>query len=378
MKLKDVSVRLDFIHELLSQTFNLSKNTKVEAIAYEPDCHFKYNNFVYRISFPSPLEKDNGVFQSRPGCVPIPAGSTELIVRLTNSDAAGMKAANRVENEVAMISLAAAALEPFSSHMMCAVFMAGPGLHPNWENVSKVGSSRSSCRFGGLTFDENENIVSAPMSNTSTGPWSSYEAFFEARLKKALEEADENPYIQGWHANGVQARLEAFIEQGLSECFKPLETHHERAIIHADFTPSNLLFDPVSGCITGLIDYDFSGLGGQFCGWTGIEGREQMALKHAKLHGFPDPLPDNKEGDTGLPWEVAKAWEDALENAGCKRPMNIPGIDKVADADALLNSILPWRVTNSDILKRQADEVIRNCRDDNEKVLIQILENNGV
>ncbi|KAJ5712897.1 uncharacterized protein N7483_010078 [Penicillium malachiteum] len=343
-----------------------------------------------------------------------------------------MKAANRVENEVAIISLAAAALGPiFKPHVVPRLYgWAGttsklgerqqgwilqelmPGV-PLDEKLDEMGLEEkkkifaqiakllkglqdfklpaSITQFGGLTIDENGNIVSAPMSNTSTGPWSSYEASFEARLKQALEEADENTYIQGWHANGVRARLEAFIEQGLAECFKPLQTHQERAIIHGDFTPSNLLFDPVSGCITGLIDYDFScilhpsyeflrsfsGLGGQFRGWSGIEGREQMALKHAKLHGFLDPLPEHKEGDNELPWKVAKAWEDALENAGCKRPMNIPGIDKVADADALLNSILPWRVTNSDILKRQAVEVIRNCRNDNETVLIQILEHNG-
>jgi hypothetical protein len=100
-------------------------------------------------------------------------------------------------------------------------------------------------------------------------------------------------------------------------------------------------------------------------------------LKEAKLHGFPDPLPDDKDGDNGVQWKVAKAWEDELEKAGCRRPMTIPGIDKVADVDALLGSILPWRVTNSDILRRQTDEVIRNCRDENEGVLIQILEHNG-
>jgi hypothetical protein len=151
------------------------------------------------------------------------------------------------------------------------------------------------------------------------------------------------------------------------------------------------LFDASSGHITGLIDYDFScilhpsyeflrsfdGVGGQFRGWSGIEGREQKALKEAKLHGFPDPLPDDKDGDKGVQWKVAKAWEDELEKAGCKRPMTIPGIDKVADVDSLLGSILPWRVTNSDILRRQTDEVIRNCRDENEGVLIQILEHNG-
>lgn len=99
-----------------------------------------------------------------------------------------------------------------------------------------------------------------------------------------------------------------------------------------------------------------------------------MALKKAKFHGFPDPLPDDGHG---VQWKVAKAWEDELENAGCKRPMTIPGIDSVADVDVLRSSILPWRVIHADILRGQSDQVIRNCRNENEKVLIRILEHHG-
>lgn len=155
--------------------------------------------------------------------------------------------------------------------------------------------------------------------------------------------------------------------------------------------PNNLLFDISSGRITGLIDYDFScvlhpsyeflcsfgGIGGKFGGWFGIEAREERVLHQAKLHGFPDPLPDGQQDGEGVQWKFAKAWEDALENAGCKRPMTIPGIDIIADVDALLSSILPWRVTNSDILRRQTDQAIQNCCNENEKVLIEILEHLG-
>ncbi|KAJ5322840.1 hypothetical protein N7452_011129 [Penicillium brevicompactum] len=240
-------------------------------------------------------------------------------------------------------------------------------------------------QYGGLTFDDENNIVSSPMTTTSNGPWSSYEAAFEAQLKQALEKADENSYIRGWHENGVRDRLEAFIERGLSEYFKPLESRDEKAIIHADFTPNNLLFDTSSGRITGLIDYDFScilhpaheflcsfsGVGGKFGGWFGVDAREERALRKAQLHGFPDPLPDDQQDGEGVQWKVSK---DALQNAGCKRPMTIPGIDVVADIDALLSCILPWRVTNSDILRRQTNQAIQNCRNENEKILVEILE----
>lgn len=73
-----------------------------------------------------------------------------------------------------------------------------------------------------------------------------------------------------------------------------------------------------------------------------------MTLRHTKLHGFPSALPPTTKD--GLKWEAMKGWEDALEKLYVKIPRNIKGIDKVADVDTVLCSILPWRVSNSDIL----------------------------
>src|SRR5687767_8644761 len=73
---------------------------------------------------------------------------------------------------------------------------------------------------------------------------------------------------------------------------------------------SNLLFDPDLGRITGLIDYDFATIlhpsyeflrsfnaGGQFRGWYVDEESDEAALREAKLHGFPSPLPPTKADD---------------------------------------------------------------------------------
>jgi len=76
-------------------------------------------------------------------------------------------------------------------------------------------------------------------------------------------------------------------------------------------------------------------------------------------------------------WDVAKAWEDDLEKLYVQRPRTIKGIDKVADVDAVLRSILPWRVTNSDILRLQSEPVILKCRDENEAQLIKLLDHLG-
>jgi len=138
-----------------------------------------------------------------------------------------------------------------------------------------------------------------------------------------------------------------------------------------------------------LVDYDFacilhpsyeflrsfSGAGGQFQGWSDIESREQTALRDAKLHGFPSTPPENTE-DVAK-WDVAKIWEDELERLNVKRPRTMQGIEKIADVDALLRSILPWRVTNSDVLRLQSEAVILKCRDENETQLVNLLDHLG-
>lgn len=78
-----------------------------------------------------------------------------------------------------------------------------------------------------------------------------------------------------------------------------------------------------------------------------------------------------------MKWDVAKAWEDELEKLDVKRPRTMKGIEKIADVDTVLRSILPWRVSNSDILRLQSEEVILKCKDENEIQLIKLLDHLG-
>ncbi len=78
-----------------------------------------------------------------------------------------------------------------------------------------------------------------------------------------------------------------------------------------------------------------------------------------------------------MKWEVAKVWEDELERLNVQRPRTIKGIEKVADVDAVLRSILPWRVTNSDVLRLQSEAEILKCRDENEAQLVKLLDHLG-
>ncbi|KAL4946982.1 hypothetical protein BDW69DRAFT_190641 [Aspergillus filifer] len=144
----------------------------------------------------------------------------------------------------------------------------------------------------------------------------------------------------------------------LSDCLQPSLSH--------------LLCDPTTRCITALLDYDFACI--LYPSYQFLQIRE-LALREAKLHGFPSPLPESTKD--GVQWKDAKLWEDALEEAGVKRPRTITGIDMVADVDAIPRMILPWRLTNEDILGMQSEEVIVKYRSQCEKQLGKMLERLG-
>ncbi|KAI1306626.1 hypothetical protein F5Y03DRAFT_354001 [Xylaria venustula] len=417
--------RLDFVQRVLREHLALQVDAQITPLQYDPECPFKYNNFVYHIKLPSPINPGNDTKHQalQPGCVSIPDGTKEFIMRLANPNAEGMSPETRVENEVAMISLASAALKSFQPPVVPSVYawgsaateashgwiiqqlMPGKSVDESFGSMTleqkKVILSQKAALlkalqdyqlpdsitgYGGVTYDEGGRMISAAMTSVGAGPWPTYEASFKSRLEVALRRADANPYIQGWHAKGIRERLDNFVKHGLPNQFQFLQAQ-DKSIVHADFTTNNLLFDPASLRITALIDYDFScimhhsyeflrsfdGAGGQFRGWSGDETSEQAVLRNAKLHGFPSPLPLT----TGVDWEVAKAWEDALEKQCVKRPRTIEGIDKVADVDTVLRTILPWRVSNSDILRLQSEKVIMKCKEENEQQLIGLLERLG-
>lgn len=182
----------------------------------------------------------------------------------------------RVENEVAMISLAASALRDFEPHVVPSVYgwgsaatpssqgwilqelMPGTPLDESFESMhlhQKKNILAQMAKFlkalqdfvipesitgyGGVTFDNSGRIVSTSMTSVGSGPWPSYEAHFRDRLHLALQGADANPYIKGWYANRIRQRLHALFEIGVPEQFKFLESKHDKAIVHADFSKLN-------------------------------------------------------------------------------------------------------------------------------------------
>ncbi|KAI1126653.1 kinase-like domain-containing protein [Nemania abortiva] len=416
--------RLDYIRQLLAEHLGVSsenaEHTEITPIEYDPNWPFKYNNFVYRILLPidtvvghrNGRDTDETGIRKQPGCVPIPAGTREFILRLSNPEATDMHPETRVQNEVGLITLASAALSGIKPAVVPRVFgwgsasgerlgwilqelMPGVPLLEPYENMSldqKKGILAqmatllkalqnyrlpdSITGWGGVTFDDSGAIVSAPMTNVGAGPWTSFEDSYRARLQIALSAADENPHLRGWQDNGIRDRVNAFIQDGLSAQFAHLASKQARTIVHADFTPDNLLYDPATGRVTALLDYDFACIlhpayeffhsfrnsGGEFTGWKGdttpLE-KEALELRRAKLTGWfisPLPTPVASENGPAVDWEVAQAWEGELQTQQVNRPSEIEGIEQIADVDAVLNCLSPWRLTNGDFLRMNPGE----------------------
>ncbi|KAI1128594.1 kinase-like domain-containing protein [Nemania abortiva] len=430
--------RLDYVKQILADYLHLPdeaiEQTKITPIQYEHGFPFKYNNFVYRLSLPTGVP--GGLRDTEnPGCVPIPAGTKDFILRLSNPDAEGLHQETRVQNEVGILTLASAALCHIKPTVVPRVFgwagagrdhlgwileelMPGEPLAEPFEETMSLTQKReilaqmakllkalqdytlpeSIKGWGGVTFDSNGAIVSASMTSVGAGPWPSFEDSYRGRFKVALAKADKNRYLQGWRANGVRERVDAFIECGLTTQFDDLASKHSRTIIHADFTTDNLLYDPTSGRITALLDYDFASIlhpgyeffrsfnstGGRLSGWLGettSREKEAVALRNAKLTGeFPQPLPVPVASDNGrgVNWELAQAWDDELQKLDVKRPSSIEGIGNIANVDEVLGCLSPWTLANEDYLRLNPEEDHRlELRRRSEKNLVGLLDYMG-
>lgn len=233
---------------------------------------------MYRLSLPTDIsggleDADESRTLKQPGCVPIPAGTREFVLRLSNPDAEGIHQETRVQNEVGILTLASAALRHVQPTVVPRVFGWGGAsrerlgwileeLMPGASLVEAFGETMSLDEkkgilaqmagllkalqdfplpesikgWGGVTFDDDGAIVSAPMTSVGAGPWASLEDSYRGRLKVALNKADQNPHLQGWRPNGVRERVDAFIEHGLPAQFFDLASKQDKTIIHGDFS----------------------------------------------------------------------------------------------------------------------------------------------
>lgn len=64
-------------------------------------------------------------------------------------------------------------------------------------------------------------------------------------------------------------------------------------------------------------------------------------------------------------------------NAGVKTPSAMQGAEDVADVEALLGCLMPWRLSNADALRRMDEVAILKCRVESEERLGKMLQHLG-
>ncbi|KAF7353767.1 Protein kinase-like domain [Mycena venus] len=119
-------------------------------------------------------------------------------------------------------------------------------------------------QFGGLGYDSEGNIVLGPTCLAyDEGPFATAKEYYMAWIRGQWEDAKENPRSDGWKVDGVDQRIEKFVNEGLDSALACLDDC-KPVFIHADFGMLNMLVSPTApATITGLLDFEWSHFGPQ-------------------------------------------------------------------------------------------------------------------
>jgi hypothetical protein len=122
---------------------------------------------------------------------------------------------------------------------------------------------------------------------------------------------------------------------------------------------NNMLYDAESKRITGLLDFDFAAitnpceefLTGLWDIGGGIHervGKAQPSVISGDFGTQPDGLSENET----RAWEIAKAWDAAMEANGGIRPSSIVGLDRIQALRELEEMLAPRELVHPVVLKR--------------------------
>lgn len=209
--------------------------------------------------------------QRQPGTHTIPPGLDTFIIRLPNP-VSGYNDKIRVENEVAALSIARDALQVKFPGFVPRVFAWGSARHgqgwilqehmagsPLLDDFGRMSDDDKAVilrqmadvltilqrhqlpaairDYGGLAFDPSGEYVSAPISTMDAGPFATYADLVKATVQSKLVIADTDPQVEGWRGNGVRARLDKFVSEGLHVAMEKMG-NFPKVLVHSDFSMS--------------------------------------------------------------------------------------------------------------------------------------------
>ncbi|RFU30927.1 hypothetical protein B7463_g5406, partial [Scytalidium lignicola] len=352
----------------------------------------QYNNFTYKLTLTKPAVADG--FPGRSACtVKFPDnGTSNIVIRLSNSKAEGLD--HRARNSEIRFSQHYSSCIRLAASRKSTVWLDFDGVQTGEqldkhfaflsdtekrdiiEQIADVFSAIQHTvlpdtvkSYGGLTISSEGKIINGQMTTLSGGPWKTY----------------SSQVLKGWTSNGVRQRVDKFLEAGIGDYLANAGVDmSRRALIHGDLTMNNMLFDPKSKKLTGLIDFDFSfvshpcqefftsfqDIGGNLGGGYSSNLSSGL-LSEAVLSGNFDIDVPEKATDM---WFIARAWDDALTSRNMLKPSTIPGnfaLNKLGQLETLL---CPFRLVHPHILGKKTPEQIEQERQATEKALMDCLD----
>ena len=225
-----------------------------------------HNNFDYLVKSAHAFSFSEA---ARMGTVPVPRGTKEVIMWFPNP-AANLNEEVRIPNQVAAMVLMRNALSKYDQKVVPDVYgwasddsgfswimqeyMGGDTLSDlaslNPDNQKQLLSQAASIfkaiqdyqlperikAFGGLNFDAEGNVIAGPMPIDSGGPFSKFEDMYKALLPKQMDLASQCPVIADRKANGLEERLNNFLQSNQIERIVTGLSTTRKTLVHGYFS----------------------------------------------------------------------------------------------------------------------------------------------
>ncbi|OTA69324.1 hypothetical protein K449DRAFT_428766 [Hypoxylon sp. EC38] len=377
--------------DAILKDYGLVPLTKVVSVNNHPSR--PYHVFIWKISLKTPAT--SGYFEpSLPYTMkPLSDGVLDVVMRIFNPNAHELVQANRVQTEVASMHLIREGLkkaEKGLEEIIPAVYAWGPADEDSdkigWILMETKPGLQGSCNlrkrgnwgrdvfieqmaeilrliqnielpstvtaYGGLTIDDDRNIVTGKAARFGGGPWTSYADF--------------------WKAGGTRERIDALIQK-LHDIFSKKVTCPLRKLIHGGLLMENILFEPETKKITALLGFSrtcvlhpsmefllsFADFGGNIVhNCVPLTTLDDELIDQIVFSTFSIPRPPKNDTEayrcTTVFWERAIAWDGWMLEAGVTKPSMITGIREIRRLARIDSSLCPTWLDDDSLTPKQA------------------------
>ncbi|KAI0136134.1 hypothetical protein F4776DRAFT_663984 [Hypoxylon sp. NC0597] len=380
------------IVDAILKNYGLAPSEKLVSVNKHPSR--PYHVFIWKVSLKTPAMPS--CFEpSLPYTMKPPSdGVLNVVIRIFNPNAHELVQANRVQTEVASMHLIREGLKEAKKgleEIIPAVYTWGPASQDNneigWilmETKPGIPGSYSLRRrgdwgrdvfieqmaeilgliqnielpltvtaYGGLTIDDDGNIVTGKAALFGGGPW--------------------NSYADLWiKIGGIRERVDALIQK-LHDIFSKKVADPWFKLIHGGLMMENILFDLETNKITALLGFSrtcvlhpsmefvlsFADFGGNIRhNQLPLKTLEEELIDQIVFNAFTIPSPPKSNTEayrrTTVYWERAMAWDRRMQEAGVTRPSMILGIREIRLIARINTSLWPARLQDVRLTPKQA------------------------